>query len=97
MEGIDSTNDSEKSAEAVQERSAASARPKKTYSLSNALVIAAFAAWVSKTIWGFRAILDPTRNVTLEPGEPTLQNLWKQGTHVSEVSVAHRCSLSHAR
>jgi hypothetical protein len=85
MEGVSSTDGMQNGSAPVHERAAASARPKRTYSLSNALVIAAFVAWVSKTIWGFRAILDPMRNITLVPGEPTLQNLWKQGTHVSFV------------
>eukprot|EP00953_Heterococcus_sp_UTEX-ZZ885_P016852 9460-Heterococcus_DN1.PRE.1 len=80
MEGMNSTDGAQDSPKPAHERTAASEKPKKTYSLSNALVIAAFVAWVSKTIWGFRAILDPMRNITLVPGEPTLQNLWKQGT-----------------
>jgi hypothetical protein len=91
MEGMNSTDSAQDSPTPAHERTAASERPKKTYSLSNALVIAAFVAWVSKTIWGFRAILDPMRNITLVPGEPTLQNLWKQGTPVRFCALPHEC------
>jgi hypothetical protein len=93
MEGMNSTDSAQDSPTPAHERTAASERPKKTYSLSNALVIAAFVAWVSKTIWGFRAILDPMRNITLVPGEPTLQNLWKQGTPVRFCALPHECIL----
>src|SRR6476469_6529138 len=62
---------------------------KKGWSWSSMLATGLFVAWLGKTFMGFRSMMNPMSGIKVNPGEPSLQNVWEPDTQMeADVYVA---------